>query len=318
MVAPLSAEPTATDDGRLVADYVVYLLAERFCAPVTVRIRQKHAEDYLMSLHAQRIRPLEASECDITEYVRGIIKKKWLSAHSVNLRISSIRLFHQYLHLAGHRADNPALTLQSVPAQMALPRVPTEKEVERLIDGVILTLPVDYRDKAILEMLYGVGVRASEVSSLDQSDLDMEQKLVRVTGKRSKQRILPLGKKAALAVQEWIMRKKQMKLRGGQGREEPRALFCNQSGGRLSRQGVWLVVRRHAEGADLGKSLSPHALRHACATHMLNHDADIRTLQELLGHASLVTTQVYTHVSSSRLLKVYNEAHPRAQISNFS
>jgi len=311
MVAPPLTEPTAADDRQLVADYVGYLLLDRFSVLVTARIRQRHIEDYLRYLRSRQTGPLEASEGDIAAYVRRNINKQ-LSANTVNLRITSVRLFHQYLLLDGRRADNPAVELRTVPALTKLPRVPTEDETARLIDGIRLDTPINYRDRAILEMLYGVGARASEVSSLDQNDLDLDAKLVTVTGKRSKQRILPIGKKAIQAVREWLDRKTQMKLRAGRSRQEPWALFNNQSGGRLSRQGVWLVVRRHAEEAGLGNSLSPHTLRHACATHMLNHGADIRALQELLGHASIVTTQIYTHVSPERLRKVYDEAHPRA------
>jgi integrase/recombinase XerD len=182
--------------------------------------------------------------------------------------------------------------------------------VESLLGAVIGDGPRARRDRAILETLYAGGVRISELVGLDRADLDVRDGLVRVLGKGSKERVVPIGRGARDALDEYLDR-------GRPELERPRvsrdALFLNARGGRLTRQGAWLIVRDAGRRAGLGDRLYPHALRHSCATHMLDHGADIRVVQELLGHASLSTTQVYTRVSPERLRAVYDLAHPRAK-----
>ncbi|HEY6531224.1 MAG TPA: tyrosine-type recombinase/integrase, partial [Acidimicrobiales bacterium] len=169
--------------------------------------------------------------------------------------------------------------------------------------------------RALLEVLYGTGARISEVCGLSLGDVDLDGGLLRLFGKGAKERVVPLGRMARVALAAWLdaagrgaMAPEQWARRG-----DAEAVFLNQRGGRLSRQGAWTVVRRHGTTADLGDRLTPHVLRHSCATHMLDHGADIRAVQELLGHASISTTQVYTLVSNERLFAVYDEAHPRAR-----
>ncbi len=174
--------------------------------------------------------------------------------------------------------------------------------------------PLVRRDRAILEVLYGTGIRISEMVGLSLGDVDLDAALLRAFGKGSKERIVPLGRPARRALEAWLDP-------GGRGRVAPErfarrrdadAVFLNARGSRLTRQGAWLVVDRYARQIGLGSKLSPHVLRHSCATHMLDHGADIRAVQELLGHASISTTQVYTKVSTERLWRAYEAAHPRA------
>jgi integrase/recombinase XerD len=202
-----------------------------------------------------------------------------------------------------------------VPA--GLPKALTEAEVGLLLDQVVGDDPVARRDRALIELLYGTGARISEVTALSLGDVDLDGSLVRLFGKGAKERVVPLGRFARMALADWLddagrgaMAPEQWARRG-----DAEAVFLNQRGGRLSRQGAYDVVKRHGDAAGLGERLTPHVLRHSCATHLLDHGADIRVVQEVLGHASVSTTQVYTKVSAERLRSVYEAAHPRARRS---
>jgi integrase/recombinase XerD len=200
---------------------------------------------------------------------------------------------------------------------MGLPKPLSEAEVESLLASVVGSSPLERRDRAILEVLYGTGIRISELVGLSLGDVDLTDRVMRVFGKGSHERVVPIGRMAADALSEWLNA-------SGRGalvperwarRGDAEAVFLNARGGRLSRQGAWGIVRTYADRVGLGDRLSPHVLRHSCATHMLDHGADIRVVQELLGHASVATTQVYTLVSAERLRSVYENAHPRARRS---
>jgi integrase/recombinase XerD len=205
---------------------------------------------------------------------------------------------------------------------VAVPRVPaslpkplTEDEVLALLEAVTGDGPADRRDRAMLEVLYGTGMRIGELAGWSLGDLDLSGALARVLGKGAKERIVPLGRPAVRALVAWLgpggrpaMAPARWARRG-----DAEAVFLNRRGGRLSRQAAWAIVHRHADRVGLADKVSPHVLRHSCATHLLDHGADIRVVQELLGHASVSTTQVYTKVSPERLRAVYDEAHPRAR-----
>ncbi|MET0880978.1 MAG: tyrosine-type recombinase/integrase, partial [Acidimicrobiales bacterium] len=197
-----------------------------------------------------------------------------------------------------------------------LPKGLSEAEVESLLD-VAGTDPVARRDRAILEVLYGTGMRIAELVGLCLGDVDLGDALVRVLGKGSKERVIPLGRLARASLVDWLDTggRPAMAPARWARRGDEEAVFLNQRGGRLTRQGAWGIVSEHGRRAGLERTLSPHALRHSCATHMLDHGADIRAVQELLGHASISTTQIYTGVSVERLFAVYAAAHPRAKAS---
>jgi integrase/recombinase XerD len=195
-----------------------------------------------------------------------------------------------------------------------LPKALTEGEITSLLDAVVGHDPVARRDRAILEVLYGTGMRISELVGLSLGDVDVAGGTVRAFGKGSRERIVPLAGVAAEAVAGWLEPSGRAAMAPARWarRGDAEALLLNARGGRLTRQGAWLVVKGYGDRVGLGARLTPHVLRHSCATHMLDHGADIRVVQELLGHASLTTTQVYTLVSSERLTAVYAAAHPRA------
>jgi integrase/recombinase XerD len=196
-----------------------------------------------------------------------------------------------------------------------LPKALSEEEVESLLGAVIGEGAPVRRDRAIVELLYGTGMRISELVGLDLADLAMSDGVVRVFGKGSKERLVPIGRYARDALGAWLSLSGRGALTPDRWarRDDSEAVFLNARGGRLSRQGAWGIVRRYGDKVGLGDRLTPHVLRHSCATHMLDHGADIRVVQELLGHASIATTQVYTKVSTERLRSAYEAAHPRAR-----
>ncbi|MBV8981139.1 MAG: tyrosine-type recombinase/integrase, partial [Acidimicrobiia bacterium] len=198
-----------------------------------------------------------------------------------------------------------------------LPKALSEEDVERLLGAVVGEDAAARRDRAILEVLYGTGLRISELVGLSLTDVSLEEGLLRAYGKGSKERVVPVGRFASQALSAWLSQSGRGALTPERWarRGDAEAVFLNARGGRLSRQGAWGIVRRYGEKVGLGSRLTPHVLRHSCATHMLDHGADIRAVQELLGHASISTTQVYTRVSTERLRQVYDEAHPRAKVS---
>ncbi len=195
-----------------------------------------------------------------------------------------------------------------------MPKALSEAEVGALLEAVEGDDPAARRDRAILEVLYGTGLRISELVGLSLTDIDLDAGLLRAFGKGAKERVVPVGRYATAALVAWLGEGGRPELEPDRWarRGDAEAVFLNTRGGRLSRQGAWLAVRRAGERVGLADRLSPHVLRHSCATHMLDHGADVRTVQELLGHASISTTQVYTRVSAERLWSVYRTAHPRA------
>jgi integrase/recombinase XerD len=237
------------------------------------------------------------------------------AASSVARQLAAVRMLHRYLVTEGERRDDPTADLEGVRVPAGLPKPLSEAEVTSLLEAVVGHDPVARRDRALLELLYATGARISEACGLSMGDIDFDTRLVRLFGKGAKERIVPYGRAAGAALDEWFSPRGRVLLVPSQWRrrDDAEAVFLNRRGGRLTRQAAWAVVRRYGDRAGIGAELSPHALRHSCATHLLDHGADLRVVQELLGHASISTTQVYTKVSQERLFEVYRAAHPRAR-----
>lgn len=234
---------------------------------------------------------------------------------SVARQIAAIRMLHRFLAEEGVRPDDPTADVEGVRVPAGIPHPLSESEVTALLAAPATNEPVGLRDRALLEFLYATGARVSEACGLSLGDFDHEEQLVRLFGKGSKERIVPYGRYAAAAMAEWLgpsgrphLQPKRWARRG-----DAEAVFLNLRGARLSRQAAWAIVRKYGDRIGVGDRLSPHVLRHSCATHLLDHGADLRIVQELLGHASISTTQVYTRVSQERLFDVYRSAHPRAR-----
>ncbi|NIR38406.1 MAG: tyrosine recombinase XerD [Actinobacteria bacterium] len=296
-----------------VEDFLTWLAVEKGRAPNTLDAYRRDLVRYRDHLRRRGRGALDADGDDVVAFVH-VLAGEGLAPSSVTRTLVAVRGLHRFLVAEEIRPDDPAGDVEIPRVPRGLPKALTLEQVTSLIDSVVGDDPVSRRDRAILETLYGTGVRISELAGLSLGDLDLHDGLMRVMGKGSRERIVPIGRHAATALSRWLAP-------SGRGAMEPErwarrgdadAVFLNQRGGRLSRQGIWGVVRRHGDEVRLGEALTPHVLRHSCATHMLDHGADIRTVQELLGHASISTTQIYTKVSTERLLSVYRAAHPRA------
>ncbi len=238
-----------------------------------------------------------------------------LAATSAARTIVAVRGLHRFLVLEGETAADPAAAVTPPTPSRRLPEALRPDQVEQLLAAAALgDTPAALRDRALLETLYSCGARVSEVIALDIDDLPLAETdpMVRLFGKGGKERLVPLGRYAVEALQVWLVRGRPALSAKGRG-EGGAAVFLNQRGTRLSRQSAWMIMQQTAQRADLPDTISPHTLRHSFATHLLDGGADIRVVQELLGHASVTTTQIYTHVSTEHLREVYAQAHPRAR-----
>ena len=233
---------------------------------------------------------------------------------SIARALVAVRSFHRFCLEEGFVDADPSEEVGAPRVPQGIPKALTEAEVDALLGAVIGDDPRALRDRAILETLYATGVRISELVGLDRRDLDFEAALVRVLGKGDKERVVPIGRSARAALEDYLARgRPELERPVTRNRVPGDPVLLNARGGRLTRQGCWKIVTTAGDRVGLSGRLSPHVLRHSCATHMLDHGADIRVVQELLGHASLSTTQVYTKVSPERLRAVYELAHPRAR-----
>lgn len=236
------------------------------------------------------------------------------SAKTVARMVATLRSFHRFLQDEEIRSDDPMKQIEGVRVPKGIPKALSEDDVTRLLEAVTGLDSLSIRDQALLEFLYGTGARISEACGLGISDLDMEGSLVRLFGKGSKERIVPFGRQAHMALSRWLGAGGRPFLVPPQWarRDDADAVFLGVRGTRLSRQAAWGIVKKYARLAGITDDLSPHVLRHSCATHMLGHGADLRVVQELLGHASVSTTQIYTRVDNEMLFSAYRLSHPRA------
>jgi integrase/recombinase XerD len=233
---------------------------------------------------------------------------------SIARALVAVRSFHRFCLEEGFVDVDPSEEVGAPRVPQGIPKALTEAEVDALLGAVAGEDPRALRDRAILETLYATGVRISELVGLDRRDLDFDGALIRVLGKGDKERVVPIGRSARHALEEYLARgRPQLETNTTRTRVPGDPVLLNARGGRLTRQGCWKIVTTAGDRVGLTGRLSPHVLRHSCATHMIDHGADIRVVQELLGHASLSTTQVYTKVSPERLRAVYELAHPRAR-----
>ena len=251
----------------------------------------------------------------IEKYV-GQLRANERAPKSIARQFAAIRMFHRFMLDEGLRTDNPTSFIDGVKVPSGIPKALSEEEVELLLNAVTGVDSLAVRDRALLEFLYATGARVSEACGLSMSDLDMESNVARVFGKGSKERIVPFGRHAKEALEAWLGAGGRPMLCPQQWakRDHADAVFLGSRGTRLSRQAAWGIVRKYAMLAGIKSELSPHVLRHSCATHMLVHGADLRIVQELLGHASVSTTQVYTKVDNEVLFEMYRESHPRARV----
>jgi integrase/recombinase XerD len=280
-------------------------LASARLAPRTVEAYRRDLADFAAWLQAS---PAQAGADQVAAYVAHL-RAEGRAATTVARRVAALRSFYRHQLLLGARADNPAAELELPKRRRALPATLSPGEAERLIEAATGTTPRSLRDRALVELLYGAGLRVSEAVGLPRAAVDLEQRLVRCVGKGSKERVVPLGREAAEALRRYLAHGRPYLDR----RHRPE-LFLNAQGGPLTRAGAFLILRRLAAKAGLEPArVHPHLLRHSFATHLLEGGADLRSVQEMLGHADLATTELYTHVSDRRRRELYYRAHPHAR-----
>jgi integrase/recombinase XerD len=252
--------------------------------------------------------PARVTADDVAGYVAQL-RADGLAATTIARRLAAIRSFFRHQVLLGARSDNPAAQVELPKRRRTLPRTLSPGEVERLLDAAAGTTPRAMRDKALAELLYGGGLRVSEAVSLDRQAVDLENRFVRCIGKGNKERVVPIGREAADALRRYLAHGRPFL-----DKHHRPELFLNARGGGLTRAGVFLILRKLAEKAGLeADRVHPHLLRHSFATHLLEGGADLRAVQEMLGHADLATTELYTHVSDRRRRELYFQAHPHAR-----
>jgi integrase/recombinase XerD len=298
----------------LVLDFLAYLEFERGLSRNTLDAYRTDLLQYGAFLAKRHRGATEADRADVADFLADLATGNGgpaCSPATVNRKTACLRSFYRHLRREELVDEDPTASLSPPAKSRKLPRVLTYAEVKRLLESVSGGDPIQLRDRALLEVMYGCGLRASEVVGLDVNDIDLRRSFVRPHGKGNKERVVPLGREAAAAVKRY--------LRAGRpdlvGTRPVSRLFVNFRGGPLTRQGLYKVIQRHAAEVGLAGRMSPHTLRHSFATHLLSGGCDLRSVQEMLGHADVSTTQLYTHLSGERIKEVYFKAHPRATAS---
>ena len=299
--------------------FIAFLRDQKGYSPHTIRnyindLRQfsEFLSSKDSSSHTERNGDLDVDAIDpliIRRYVGSLYGR--LKRTSIARKLSAVRSFFLFLEKQGLRKGNPAADIATPKLEKYVPTYLPVDDVFRLLERPDRRKPLGLRDLALLEVLYSCGIRAGELEGLNISSIDFEERLIKVTGKGDRERIVPIGRQALSAVREYLDATQHLRRKGG-GSSQNSPLFINFRGGRLSTRSIGRVVKKYVKETGLTYEISPHSMRHTFATHLLDGGADLRSVQEMLGHTSLSTTQKYTHVSLDRLMKVYDKAHPRS------
>jgi len=281
--------------------FIDYLSIERGLSPNTL---QAYRRDLCQFRDWLKKEFLQVDSALIGNYL-ATLREKGNKSRTLNRKLSVVRMFYKFLYTEGKIDHNPVEGVSSPRLGRKIPSFLSEKEVEALLEAPSVDEEYGSRDRAILEVVYGAGLRISELVNLNLTDLNLKGGWVKVLGKGSKERIVPLGREACRWVRIYL-RKRRIET------TDKLSLFCNRYGKRLSRQACWKITKKYSQKSGITKKISPHTLRHSFATHLLSRDADLRFVQELLGHTNISTTQIYTHITQERLKKVYKKYHPRA------
>jgi integrase/recombinase XerD len=292
--------------GRWIESFVNYLRSECHLSENTVAAYHRDLRRFYLWLAGRRLAQLTIQE--LADYP-GWLHARKLAPASIARHLASLRVFCRYLQLEGLLADNLAELLGSQKLWERVPHVLTPGMVERLLESPLAGEPLWRRDRALLELLYATGCRASEISHLQLQDIHLDEGFCQCKGKGNKERLVPLGRRAIAAVREYLARERPALV--AHRSPAPKWLLVSRRGMRLRRERIWELFKRYAERAGIAADMSPHTLRHSFATHLLSGGADLRQVQEMLGHASIATTQIYTHVDPARLKAVHKRFHPR-------
>jgi integrase/recombinase XerD len=293
--------------GRVEAEYLDHLRVERALSPGTLEAYGRDLSRLTAYARRGKRSVLDLRQADVSDFI-GSLRGEGLGARSVARAVHALHGLFRFAVREGLIDADPMENLRAPRAFAPLPRYLTAPQVEALLAAPDVDAPLGIRDRAILEVLYATGLRVSELISLRAGDVDFAVGIVTCFGKGRKERLVPVGEEA----RRWIVRYQEEVRPGLTHGRAPHELFLSNRGGRLSRMGLWGIVRRHAVAAGVESTLTPHVLRHSFATHLLERGADLRALQAMLGHADISTTQIYTHITRERLRKVYDQYHPRA------
>jgi integrase/recombinase XerD len=293
---------------HLMLDFLAYLEFERGLSRNTLEAYRSDLLQYGRFLLERDVSALEASSADVADFLSALATSNGASTATIHRKAACLRSFYRHLRREGMLENDPTAALSAPRRGRRLPHVLTRDEVNRLLAEADSTEPAGLRDRALLETMYACGLRASETIGLELADLDLEEQVLRAKGKGSKERVVPIGRQAVQALRLYLTNGRPHIV----GARPESHVFVNFRGGPLTRQGLYKIVRRHAMRAGLEDRMSPHTLRHTFATHLLAGGCDLRSVQEMLGHADVATTQLYTHLTSQRLKDVYFKAHPRA------
>ncbi len=318
-----AASPTIGAIEPLVLEFLAYLELERGLSRNTLHAYRSDLLQFGEFLRRRNVDPLQAGHADLAAFLSELAtdnavpgsadgeerERPAVSAATLRRKAACLRSFYRHLRREGTIVHDPTAELHGPRRTQRLPAALTRGEVTKLLGGPRGTAPLALRDRALLELMYACGLRASEATGLELADIDLEEGVLRARGKGAKERIVPIGASAVAATSTYLQRARPALV----GVQVQSRLLVNSRGGALTRQGLYKIVQRHARRAGLERKMSPHTLRHTFATHLLAGGCDLRSLQEMLGHSDLATTQIYTHLSAERLKDVYFNAHPRAR-----
>ncbi len=289
-------------------EFIYHLAVERGLAKNTLISYRADLNGYISFCRNHGINTFEEASRDTVMSYLFQLQLHGRSPATISRRLATVRTFYRYAVREGFLQEDPSAGLESPKLGQKLPRVLSIEEVDHLLGQPRISEPAGLRDKAMLEVLYATGIRVSELVSLDLKSIHFESGFIRCFGKGSKERIVPLGDVAARFTKEYLERGRSILKKSG----DTPALFLNQHGRRLTRQGFWKIIKKYASKAKIKTVITPHTLRHSFATHLLENGADIRSVQEMLGHADISTTQIYTHLTKNKIREVYDRSHPRA------
>ena len=293
-------------DIQLIDTYLDAMWMEKGLSDNTLQSYRRDLKQFAAWLQARGTSLLPCTRADLQQYLGWRVKER-LRANSTSRMLSCLRGFFRYLLREEQISEDPVLLIDSPKKGRSLPKILTEDDVERLLDAPEVNDPIHFRDRAMLEVLYATGLRVTELVSLQLFEVNLNQGVIRVMGKGGKERLVPLGEEAISWLQRYLVQIRPLLL----GENISDVLFPSRRGQQMTRQTFWHRIKHYALVAGIDKPLSPHVMRHAFATHLLNHGADLRVVQMLLGHSDLSTTQIYTHVAQQRLQSLHRLHHPR-------
>jgi integrase/recombinase XerD len=297
---------TINTQANILADqFINHLRVERGLADNTVQSYSRDLFRFFDFLNAKKLSPLRTTQDDLTDYMGSL--KQTLSARSCARNLSALRMFFRFLVSDGKIKSSPARLLEAAKLPQRLPGILSAQEVDLLLSQPDDSNHLGQRDKVLMEILYATGLRVSELVGLKISNVNLEAGYVRIVGKGSKERIVPMGSEALDTLKTYLSEGRPRLLKG----RSSSYLFLNLRGTPISRQGFWRVIKKYGRSAGIGKQITPHKLRHSFATHLLEGGADLRSVQVMLGHADISTTQIYTHITRERLKQVHERYHPR-------